>query len=743
MKTRILKLALFCQAFLFSAHLFSAPPLFDTLGVERLANSIYYVMEGHSFQFTVTARDPDGDVLTYWAEDVPVNWASFDSVTHIFSGVAPEWSDIDSIREKQPGKFDVKFYVTDGIYTVEKVVTLMILDSLWDLDATMTDLVTGRPINSGGAIGTPVDFTVLNDTVVWTNFGGGKNVRKLTIHYLSQQVNFDTIGWECDAIVFLPVNLPDTVGFGALVEGGYSGDFGINVLSLKACAQFDIPVLVFDIDWVQGTGSSLYSEYNGKAMHERDPRYLFLTYSSAHYLRSGDALISVLDSLTPAVVNYNTFKFAFTGHSKFGHTCVATALANPEQVTGFMSSGAMDIDDNGTRLLTKHQGAVSANPGASPAYIGVMVSYFQESLKIKDTPDTNKHTYFIQGTDDAKGILNQYSPKYLSFLITKQVQLTNRRICMVPNAPHTTQTPFHWNFWETLLRKLTLDIPVPEIDSVWYNKNPDEITIEAYINGDNITEVNVWSTTQTDTDTSHWNNFSSQTMSYVSGKYLASLQPDVQSFYIEVKDSSYAATGTVSSEVIAVNKDYKYLHVAPHNISNLEVDTGPHSVYIHWDNPADTDFKGVLIMTDTGNYPQVPFDGVKIYDGDDEEYLHILNDTTGINYYTIFSYDSMGNYSPGIRFNSSGQVSIGENQPDNTKDIALYPNPAAGLLHVQNVKGLSLELIDVSGKTVFSTPENVNNTITIDVSGFPEGIYFLKAHNKSRKVFALKKVIIN
>ena len=49
--------------------LFSAPPIFSEIGEEYLLNSVFFVNEGSPINFTVTAEDPDGDELVFWAEN--------------------------------------------------------------------------------------------------------------------------------------------------------------------------------------------------------------------------------------------------------------------------------------------------------------------------------------------------------------------------------------------------------------------------------------------------------------------------------------------------------------------------------------------------------------------------------------------------------------------------------------------------------------------------------------------------
>ena len=163
--------------FLLSIAVYSAPPIFSPIGEERAINSVLCFVEGTSVEFTVSAEDPDGDEITFWAEDVPASWATFDETTSTFSGMAPFWADDYDTRRTQPGKFDIKIYASDGTYTVEKVVTVIILADGWEFK-TMAEMVADRPLIEGGDFGTPVVLRDVHIDTIWTPYCGGKNIRR-------------------------------------------------------------------------------------------------------------------------------------------------------------------------------------------------------------------------------------------------------------------------------------------------------------------------------------------------------------------------------------------------------------------------------------------------------------------------------------------------------------------------------------------------------------------------------------
>lgn len=57
--------------------------------------------------------------------------------------------------------------------------------------------------------------------------------------------------------------------------------------------------------------------------------------------------------------------------------------------------------------------------------------------------------------------------------------------------------------------------------------------------------------------------------------------------------------------------------------------------------------------------------------------------------------------------------------------LQLYPNPASTTVTVTGVQG-DVQLLDVTGRTIQTIKQSSNQTITIDVSTLPNGLYFLK-----------------
>jgi hypothetical protein len=93
------------------------PPVLDTIGNQS-------TNEGQTLEFTVTATDPDGDLLTFSASELP-DGASFDTETGIFS-----WTP----RYDQAGVYEVRFEVSDGQLSDFEDVTVTVIQLYEDWD---------------------------------------------------------------------------------------------------------------------------------------------------------------------------------------------------------------------------------------------------------------------------------------------------------------------------------------------------------------------------------------------------------------------------------------------------------------------------------------------------------------------------------------------------------------------------------------------------------------------------------
>ena len=94
---------------------------------------------GELLEFTILARDPDGDTLTYSADNLPTG-ATFDSQTHEFS-----WTPTPEQAGEYPG---IHFEVSDGIYSDYEDITIVVFSTN---QPPVLEPISDKLINGGGA----------------------------------------------------------------------------------------------------------------------------------------------------------------------------------------------------------------------------------------------------------------------------------------------------------------------------------------------------------------------------------------------------------------------------------------------------------------------------------------------------------------------------------------------------------------------------------------------------------------
>ena len=84
--------------------------------------------------------------------------------------------------------------------------------------------------------------------------------------------------------------------------------------------------------------------------------------------------------------------------------------------------------------------------------------------------------------------------------------------------------------------------------------------------------------------------------------------------------------------------------IPPANVNNLKAKEGDVQIDLFWENPPDPDFKEIKIVRNNQFYPQDPNDGEVVYQGSNQSFTDkdVLDENY---YYTIFTYDTLGNYS--------------------------------------------------------------------------------------------------
>jgi hypothetical protein len=138
---------------------------------------------------------------------------------------------------------------------------------------------------------------------------------------------------------------------------------------------------------------------------------------------------------------------------------------------------------------------------------------------------------------------------------------------------------------------------------------------------------------------------------------LPSLSPNKTYFYqIVATDSSLNSTSTIIYSFKTLSDT-----TPPPDVSNLQLTSGQNSFSLTWKNPSVSftpDFVGVKILRKIGSKATGPNDSSAsiVYNGSNEALLNDIVLAGFTYYYTVFSYDTSGNFSPGVFVN--GNISV-------------------------------------------------------------------------------------
>ncbi len=136
---------------------------------------------------------------------------------------------------------------------------------------------------------------------------------------------------------------------------------------------------------------------------------------------------------------------------------------------------------------------------------------------------------------------------------------------------------------------------------------------------------------------------------------------ELENFHKEDKPASFIvkATTVSSSKEHAVNwyskgdkqevklivKYIKRSKFAPAPCTNLRTSIEKGMVKLTWENPSDKNFTGAYVVRNRFHKPTNPYDGVKLYAGNDNYTYDNFGSTKIDKYYAVFSYDDVPNYS--------------------------------------------------------------------------------------------------
>lgn len=128
---------------------------------------------------------------------------------------------------------------------------------------------------------------------------------------------------------------------------------------------------------------------------------------------------------------------------------------------------------------------------------------------------------------------------------------------------------------------------------------------------------------------------------------LANLLPGTQYHYRIISTDSAGNSANTPDSTFITDRD----NIPPPDVSNFVLTTTSDSIVLSWNNPSlvgTPDFFQVVIVRKVGSASVDPLDGVTVYNGSQENFTD-SNIAFNVNYfYTIFSFDTSKNRSPGI-----------------------------------------------------------------------------------------------
>lgn len=162
-----------------------------------------------------------------------------------------------------------------------------------------------------------------------------------------------------------------------------------------------------------------------------------------------------------------------------------------------------------------------------------------------------------------------------------------------------------------------------------------------------------------------------------------------------------------------------------------------------WCDNSDADFSPLYIKPGTITNP--------VFNGGTGSFNPYVNSLTSINLIldtksqrfrcTSVSYPPL----PSQRMSNSLGISSIENESINSDwNVEVYPNPSNGIMYVMSTvenENLSISIIDLTGKEVYSKIVWGHKNNTIDVSSLKASMYFIEVRNDENKVIRKKLII--
>lgn len=194
--------------------------------------------------------------------------------------------------------------------------------------------------------------------------------------------------------------------------------------------------------------------------------------------------------------------------------------------------------------------------------------------------------------------------------------------------------------------------------------------------------------------------------------------------------SYHWSTSSTSSSITASSSGYYWVTATNNGCSDVS-DSILVSLYTAPPTPTITQSSDTLYANPSTGYIYQWYLNSTAINGATNNYYHPLSN--GLYYVQITNANSC------IKMSSVYNyiwVGINENSISNAVDI--YPNPATDVLYIDVLQNSELEILNIEGQILRNLIINSDHA-TLDVSGFAEGLYFVKVKNE--RGFCVKKFV--
>lgn len=163
--------------------------------------------------------------------------------------------------------------------------------------------------------------------------------------------------------------------------------------------------------------------------------------------------------------------------------------------------------------------------------------------------------------------------------------------------------------------------------------------------------------------------------------------------------------------------------------------------------PATYDWRHECLASNSGQGSSKTMSNGNIFVNVSQQYMYEVNPTTGA---TVWQYNASPTKAFRYECDYPGIVALLGNDPcgllsiseETISHVELYPNPSTGVFKIDGFElgqnDLKMSVMDMFGKVIME----VENTVELDLTDFPDGVYFVKLNFNDEKIVTRKLTTI-